>query len=370
MKLGLRHIVPAVCAGISFIGVLVCAGISASLTGSQYSQQAGERWVQSGDLRCAQVTAFFSEASDFRESSVMTVREKVNNALATASLEGSADAPLWYDAYSVERGSVEVIGTKPSVCKALLTAVGGDFFQLHPMHLVNGVYLRPDDLMKDRVMIDTRLAWQTFGSSDVAGMELRVDDVTYLVAGVIEPENDKANRDAYGEIPRIYLPIEMLGRESQAAVTENDTGKLNTEPDNTAASGQYLTCYEAVLPNPVRGFAEKTVKEAVGEHDSMKLLQNTGRSSILRRWENLLDLHKMVIASDGIAYPYWENAARMTDFAAARLLLMEIIFAVLPVGWALWMLWNGYRWLSAFIRCKIEENKRRYRTIERDPYSI
>lgn len=371
MKLGLMQVVPAVCAGVSLIGALVCMGISGSLTGSEYSQQAAERWAQDGDLHYAQVSAFFSEASGFRESAVSGVREKIDAALTAASLEANGDAPLWYDAYSVQLGTVKAVGTKPASNKALLTAVGGDFFQLHPMQLADGVYLRPDDLMKDRVMIDTTLAWQAFGSPEVSGMELRVDDVTYLVAGVIEP--DQADSDAYGDTPRLYLPMEMLHQTADAsAASLTAVSRKDDAPDETVsgATGQYIGCYEAVIPNPVRGFAEKTLKEALGERDSMKLLQNTGRGSLLRRWENLQGLRKMVIASDGIAYPYWENAARLIDFTAARLLLVEIILLILPVGWTLWMLWSGCRWLGGFIRRKLEENRRKYRTIEKDPYSI
>ncbi len=252
-----------------------------------------------------------------------------------------------------------------------MTAVGGDFFRMHPMRLVDGGYIAPDDLMKDRVVIDTMLAWQAFGATEVAGMELNIDGTVYQIAGVVEPENDSATRTAYGEKPRLYVPFEMLGNSSSdyydnSFYSADEPDYFPMENSETPA----LHCYEIVFPNPVRGFAESKLTDAIGERDGMKILCNSDRNSLKARWHNLLHQRNMVISGDGIAYPYWENAARMTDFTASQLLGLTILLLVFPVIYGLFLLWKGYRMLEAFIASKREAHKRKYRTIGKDPYSI
>ena len=125
-----------------------------------------------------------------------------------------------------------------------------------------------------------------------------------------------------------------------------------------------------MLPNPVRGFAEKTLREALGEREHMKLIVNTNRGSAARRWDTLRHLREMAVISDAIAYPWWENAARMRDFTAAELFRTELLLLVFPLLCLLALIWKGYRALERFIGEKREASRRKYRTIEKDPYSV
>jgi hypothetical protein len=51
------------------------------------------------------------------------------------------------------------------------------------------------------------------------------------------------------------------------------------------------------------------------------IVQNTGRYSPLKLWKGLREFRNTAIQDRSIAYPYWENAARMTSVK------MEILFA-------------------------------------------
>ena len=345
-----KKLIPLCCAALMLLGTGICEGISTISSRDEIHQQAAERWMSDDTLAYAQISVFYSRESAPPTTSVESLRESVNKALTTASLEPkNKDAELWYDAWSTEQGTVTVNGMKPQETKAVATAVGGYFFRVHPMKLLNGSYVSQDDLMHDRVVIDDLLAWFAFGSSNVAGMELTVNGTVYQVAGVVESPQDKTGKAAYGTMPRIYLPY---------------------APDDPESGSSTIGCYEAVLPNPVRNFGQKTMTDAIGERDFMRVLVNTRRTSISRRWNSLRHLREMVAASDGIIYPWWENAARMRDFSAAQMLRLEILLLIFPTLCLLFLIWKGYRYLERLIDEKREHFKRRYRTIEKDPYSL
>ena len=350
----LKTLIPLLTAAAMLLGAGVCEGISAVTTGNQLHQQAAERWEADGALRYQQLSVYYSKENAPSADSVDALRRSVDAELQKASLEAEQDTRLWYDAWSTEQGTATVRGTKVQDATAQVTAVGGDFFRIHPMTLRDGGYIQPDDLMHDRVVIDTLLAWLVFGSPDVAGMELTVNGTTYQIAGVVEPAKDTLTQEVYGEKPRIFMSF-----------AEHDD-----EAEGFSSPSRQFDCYEAVLPNPVRGFAEKTLKAAIGEKDQQKLVVNTGRGSITRRWNNLRHLRTMVTASDGIAYPWWENLARMKDFSAAQLLRLEILLLLFPVLCLVGLIWKGYRLADRWITARREAAKRRYRTIEKDPYSV
>lgn len=372
MKLSKKRIALLIAAVVTLAGAGVCEGAAQHLRRTQISQQAAERWEGDGTLSYAQVSAFLTDDAGFYPTSADTIKESIDKAMVTASLEpANADAKLWYACSSHTYGTVSVRGTKRYASEASAIAIDGDFFRMHPWHLADGSYLSPDDLMQDRVVIDTQLAWNAFGSSEVAGLELEIDSKVYQIAGVIEPETDAASKTAYGDAAHVYLPFAALEDDGDAyADPYADPYADSYEMETAAPPANKVTCYEAVLPDPVRGFAEKTLTEALDTEEGTYIVVNTSRNSLKSRWNRLWHLREMVISSDAIAYPFWENAARLNDFSTSLLLLCSCILLIYPVLLGIWMLWKGYRKLEAWITRKRTESKRKFRTIERDPYSI
>lgn len=112
-----------------------------------------------------------------------------------ASLEAPEGGSLYQDAWSGTATSVAVSG--PAGKSNVKTyGVGGDFFLFHPYTLLSGSYIAESDFAQDRVVLDENLAWQLFGSSDVAGMEVTIGERNYPVAGVVRLEDDKATKKA------------------------------------------------------------------------------------------------------------------------------------------------------------------------------
>lgn len=333
MRIPVRRVLPPAIALVCFLGSLglLAAGESLSLQ----SQLAARRWETEESVSSTQMSAFLT--ADFSVSQAETVRDAVDEALKAASLVTPENARLWYDAYSMEGEYLSVKGTRTSSCRTRTMAVGGDFFLLHPMQLLSGSAITENDLMQDRVVLDETLAWQLFGSADVTGMTVTIGSLPYTVAGVVENPRNYAERAAYGEEPMMYVSFSLY---------ETLTGE---EPG--------ISCYEAVLPNSVRGFGEKVFTESLGMTENVEILQNTGRYSILQNFHTLTHLHTLVIQSKA-DYPYWENAARVVSFDKALLLLGSLLLLVYPVLYLLWQIRKGYRFLNRKITEAVKRKKR------------
>lgn len=357
--------------GSAVCSLCVCTAlaiVSAMLAGSLESQKAAERWQGGGELSYAQISVFAGPEASLMTSTVESVRDAVNTELKTAAIEQKKDGPrIWYDAYSMQGMQMQMQGKKRTVPTVQITAVGGDFFRLHPLQLLDGSYFDDTDLMQDRVVIDEMLAWYLFGSSNVSGMEVTVNSRNYLIAGVVRHETDSASQKACGDDPRAYVPLSLyntwLNPDAQYTNPDDPYGYGSNDDYGSGGSTQNtLSCYEVVMPDLVRGYALKTVTDALGERSCMKIVQNTGRFSLSKQWHTLTHLQDMVIVPDSIAYPYWENAARINEFRLALLLGAEILFLVWPVLCLLRLFWKGYRWLVFRIAKARQDRRDRFRT--------
>lgn len=308
--------------GLVFYGIYYIQGIQLA------DQQAVKRWV-SDDTRYTQVSAFLGDSIAFSENDVNSFRVNLSKKLEEASLKaGTADARLWIDAYSLETQGAAASGKVNEEVK--ITAVKGDFFQFHPLELAKGYYFRSDELMKDRALIDETLAWKLFGSSDVVGMDFELNGKKCLVAGVVKDAKGKLARRAYGEKPRVYAPIEFI-----------DTENLQ------------ITCYEVLLPNPVKGFGKKIVtdyffgevqpgEEKAAEERArtkdIEVVENTTRFEPLPLLKLIKSFGLRSMRENQIRYPYWENIARVKEDYGAAALIVAILAFILP-------LWNVLKWL-------------------------
>ncbi len=317
--------------------------ITHSLSHLLASQQAAERWQEDG--KAAQISIFLRPEAEFSVNNIKALHESIENELTAKSLQPeNKQSRLWYDAYSTQAGQTEITGNRKGHSNALITVVGGDFFMIHAPKLVSGGYFSEQDTMHDRVVIDTQLAWDLFGSSDVAGMEVTIQNQSCLIAGVIAPEEDYASETAYGKMPRIYLPYDFYQK------------NWNTETD-------YISCYEAVLPNPVRNFSRELLTKAMGieAEGNQIIIENTNRYSLSGRWNTLKKIRDLVVC-ETVTFPYWENAARIISFDTAVLLLLEILFLIYPMIYLIYLLCRFYKFSESKIYQKRMEFKNRYRS--------
>ncbi|MCL2663516.1 MAG: ABC transporter permease [Oscillospiraceae bacterium] len=295
---------------LCLIGFFICLGVSSSIREPLYSQQAADAWRGQSGERFAQLSAFFPDDTSFDLESIRQLRGSIEQELIAASLESSPDNRLYADAWS-GTGTVSVISSRlqnPVSVKAI--AVGGDFFLFHPFRLVSGSYLSPEDVMRDRVVLDEELAWRLFGATRVEGFEVVINSRPFLVAGVISRETDLANSRAYTYGEGLFMSFEALMVLSEEAAV--------------------ITSYEIVMPDPVTGFARGTLTDAITESNIL-IIENSNRFSLLNTFLNIRSFGERSMHTDSIALPYWENAARFVEDWLALLLVLSLVLITFPI---------------------------------------
>ena len=301
------------------------------VTGALITQSAADVWRGGSGERFAQVSAFLPvngkiDLDTIRSFRVTLEDEFVQNSIFAPEPDAqdpSADtsARLYADAYS---GSTQlsVSGKSPGSVTVTAIGVGGDYFLFHPLQLLSGGYVSDEDYMADRVVLDAQTAFNLFGSSDVAGMEVTINGKTFPIAGVVKSEDDFATAaalDAGAEASSDPTGVQSASK----AMIYMSYAALN------AMAELPIDCYEIVLPDPVSGFAKKlmTEKFPVGEG---VIVQNTGRFSLSGLISVIGKFGKRVMTTNGVIYPYWENAARMAESYAALLLILGTLFGLMP----------------------------------------
>ena len=84
-----------------------------------------------------------------------------------------------------------------------------------------------------------------------------------------------------------------------------------------------FACYEACLPNQVTGQGKQIITDVLAVKDDtsgMRVVENSVRYSLKKWFEIIADFGMRSVVDGSIAYPFWENAARITEDKSALLL--------------------------------------------------
>ena len=297
--------------------LIIAALVSAHFSGLLRSQQAAEEWRGSNEIRFAQISALIPEVSAINYDNVRSFRELIDRRLTEASLEAPEEGKLWTDTYS-KAGKLTVKSSRATADTPAL-GIGGDYFIFHPHFLSSGSYFSESDLMNDRVVLDEELAWKLFGGTDVAGMEVTIDNKPFYIAGVVKRENDFASVKGGSEGSMIFLSYDAL---------------INLSADDQQSTG--ITHYEAVIPNVITGFAKNLVSENFPAAD-YEIVENTGRFGFERRFSVIGDFGERSMRVNGVIYPYWENAARYIEDWLALILVLSMLIVICPIVTSIWL---------------------------------
>lgn len=308
-NLTLRQMICSVIGALSFVLFLILTWLGGHIVNGLLDQQTAKRWSDGKDA--AQVSCFFSQGTEVTADTLFRFEAELKKSLQEESITSDSENPgarLWADAYSGE-GKITLTNGKKSV-SAKAVGVAGDFFLFHPLKLLNGSFFSGSDLMQDYVVIDEDMAWQLFGSNDVAGMQVMIGEVPHIVSGVIERGSGHMNDAAGNDVTCVYLSYSSLEQ-------YGETYGIN--------------CYEIVMPNPITGYALKMVTEKIGmEENQIACIENSSRYSTLSLGKVLLSFTSRSMGEKAIIYPYWENIARGWEDILARLLLLRGIFLLIP----------------------------------------
>ena len=201
------------------------------------------------------------------------------------------------------------------------------FFFFHPLELVTGSYFMPDDVMKDKIVIDEMLAWELFGSSDIVGQCVVIGGINHYIAGVVKIQEGSLKEAAGLSKSIVYMSYDSLSRYGE--ILSGKTSNVELSEDGAKANIGGINCYEIVMPNPVEGIAARIVKESSAYDDKyITVVDNTDRFSFFKLWEVSKSFGKRSMWDKPIFYPYWENVARGYEDILALLNFFRTIFVI------------------------------------------
>lgn len=277
-----------------------------NLSGRFQDQYAAERWQGGSETEFVQISCMLDESAYFSYEEEFPRRQKLGESMAAETDEAFATAGSGITAVTVEGGGKSV--------NARAIGTFGSFSLFHPARMLSGSFYGENEANRDGVVLDMNLAWKLFGGYDLRGMSVSVNGVPVQVTGVTEaPEGIEA--EAFGSEPTVWIPMELLEKTDSAPA---------------------VSCYELVLPNPVRGYGlEKTKALLSLSEESCDCLENTGRFSALNSLKNLVRTGSRMMRSSRIRYPFWENAARNAENRCAVYVGVAALLLLYPAGFVL-----------------------------------
>lgn len=304
---GKKQIILALTGAVSLLLAFVLTIIGISAVKGLDAENLASRWSRDNDF--AEVSCFFSQLTGVDENTIRQLNYNIENRLKLDSIKAeNENARTWVYAYSANGEASVVFKNYSGSFKAV--GVGGDYFLFHPLKLVHGNYFSEGVLADDLVIIDRDVAAQLFGGSDVVGQMLEIGGVPHIICGVIERESGRINDLAGNDKPTIYMSYNAL----------SDHGTIT-----------HLNMYEALLPNPIDGYAASVISDNLKVNEtSYELVENTGRFRWTKLLANVRNFGIRGMNGKAIVYPYWENVARGMEDYLTPVAVMGFLFYLYP----------------------------------------
>ena len=300
---------PLIVSLVLAIACAVCLLISRGAANTLNSQKAAQRWRGESGQGFAQISCYLPAGESLSMEQLYNFRAAMAQKLKDASLDVEKFGSLYTDAWSLS--SVVRVNAGRRSGEVLAVAVGGHFFDFHPLRLISGNYLSPDDLMEDRVLLDRETAWMLFGGTELSGMSFSLNGVPFVVAGVYEHADDRFTKRAEGEGMCIYMSYDAYAR---------------LFPDTKG-----VTCYEFVMAEPVKGFVRTAAEEKFPVKQA-EILANSYRFEAGRLLRLVKDRAERSMRKSAALYPSWENAARMAEDQASFWLTAGLVCGLFPAA--------------------------------------
>lgn len=268
-----------------------------------------------------QFSVFLPSSAEYVRETIDYTRYTLDNSLKDNGFEeGTYEGRLYVDAYYGE-SEQEITTDKGKSVKVKAMGVGGDFFYFHPLELVSGNYFSESFLNDDYILIDRECAWALFGATDVEGFWVNINGRLYVIAGVYDRPDDKLNKIAGNADSTIYMSYSAMDPEGKTPIT----------------------CYEIVMPDPVKNFGLNMLKDTVFTGIDCKVVCNSKRFSYPSYWDILRTRKERLMRTDEIAFPYWENIARdleneMAEYALVQWVCMGILAIMYVVAITDWII--------------------------------
>ena len=281
-------------------------------------QWAARRWNEKDS---AQLSGYFPEGEGDVPGRIYSLTASVDKALQDASLRAAEGGRLWYCACSGETDMYAQTERESATLR--VTVFGGEYFYIHTPEILYGSYLAPGGENAGYVFLDETAAWKLFGALNVVGMPLTLGDGQYTVCGVGRIPRNTVYDEAYGQTPRAYILFDSPA----------------------APAGMRISVYEAVLPDPVSGFARDLFETHFAPGDTAVVVENSARFTLPALWEYITNMDTLGVRASRVTYPWWENMAQVAQYRCACCLIAQI--TLLALALLLCLVWGGIAWKPA-----------------------
>lgn len=269
---------------------------------------AAQRFRGESETRFAQIACYLPVGQGKTQEDILTFRQGLDAKFMEQSLETPENGSLYVDAYSA---SAKIsVSTDYGSAEVSAVGVGGDFFYFHPLQLRSGSYISERDLMDDLVVLDEVMAWRLFGGTDLTGMTLYINGEPFVVSGVVTMEDDFASSQARTQEGAVFMSYSALKRLMDTVAVD---------------------CYEIVLPDPITGYAYGIVEDGF-QVGNGEIVENSSRYTLSHLLDVVGGFGERSMRTNGVIYPYWENALRLTEDYAVLLLVLMVLFALCPLA--------------------------------------
>ena len=159
-------------------------------------------------------------------------------------------------------------------------------------------------------------------------MTVTINEKPYYVAGVIRRETDKFSEKALPEQPLMFMSYSELSSIAGGGNAGGDEGAISTGEIG-------ISCYELVMADPISDFAKNFATEKFASGSAV-VVQNSTRYSFGSIFNMFVNFGDRSISDNGVIYPYWENAARISEVYVARQYVFIALLGIIPficLGW-------------------------------------
>lgn len=298
---------------LMLIGGLAAACVGKNISGQLKEQQLANRWSDTDDF--VQLSCFFPTGEGIDVSQIPMLDAMLAQAMQDAAVDTKEDAGRsLVTAYSTQTS----LGISSDRGEATVRAYGvsKDYFLFHPLELLSGTYFTSDDVNQDGVILDELVAWQLFGSYEVAGLFVEIDGQPYPVRGVVRSNHGAYSEAAGEETASIYVDYALLA-----------------DPEYGSPA---IDSLEVCIQNPVKSFGADTLKNTLlnsfgMSEEQYEIVDNTHRFSFVNNWKRLGEFGRRSMRISDIHYPAWENRARACEDVRTLLEVIRLLLWIYPL---------------------------------------
>lgn len=361
-------------AGLALTGFGV--GRAYYLTDTRPDQYMAEAW-QSSDTSFRHMTVYAGGirpggdttpvvcadgGKSIRLADIATIRQALQTSASTGTGISNKNTNTredslrgWEDCYSstvlAKLDALEVkegLEVKTASADAQLVAVGGNYKAFHPFRFLSGGFLPETPVDTNQIVINDVLAWKFYRSYDVVGNRIDINGQMFTVIGVVEEKNTKVAELAGEQQCRAFIYFSVLEKLYKTNSNDADGGSADFSATGNGYIDYGIQCYEAMLPELVKGVAVEDFKNALPSYSitnpQVYVVNNTGRFSVIRVFDTMFPLGEADRQRLGYEFPYWETAAQMTE--------ERLFYDYVIVGFGMLMILIGGAMIALKLRAK------------------